>query len=678
MLNPVNFPSGANNLPPVKISGNEEKKIPEQIEMRTDTPYIPPPVSLYNIPKGLFVDKERFDNPKLDRIDKKLVEKYISANNKEPVKKLIRDRLIMDFSEMLNKYTGREDTVKTGDKYYALKYLVDPLNIFSEQESVEIILECAKSDLTAEDQTLIDDFMKDPGSEEAKSAVLTKLYNYQYMFQGTVLGSGYRAKLFREMTIFNELASFSGISDQEIYYATLLDRDQIPDGQELSDMLDLYVAADTPEKSDDEAFQEKAIEYLKGSMRDFFDYLNLKRPSLGTISYLSSRYVTYEDLAVKLGVPPEQVINMENEVKSEFKIKSGKREGDTGIFSPDDLPHGVKDLLKRTELREGYSYFQFVKDNCEHIVISKNKYTSDSLKALIGGRPDGQTIADGTIYINMVADDMKKEGLSSDMYLYDVILHEAHHLYNRKTYFVSDQNKLRSAPNEGSTYGFEAEALKKLDVKGLPESQAKALKDVISYDEAMSKAANVIYDKKDIENAVFGLSDLDTYPSNTPYFMAYGYADTLIRSGLIRENETQYFIDVFSQIIIDKASIGDVPNKVKDVFNALLNRMPDLDEFTGYEAKLKEYNNLLSDHYGLDMLQGMLQYSADYMLNKNMVAAVRLLDDNGKPLGIVPKDAKIKLLMADPITINDTTYVKVATSGKTGYLVSDSLVNEIQ
>ena len=491
------------------------------------------------------------------------------------------------------------------------------------------------------------------------------------------MGTKARVDMYRRMTAFISLAYAAGISEYDITYASFLDRDALLSKGEQFGTISMYIAASTPERTDDEVWKGLINIYLRRSARDFFSCLDDRHPNMATIKSLATRYLMYQSLGLSLGLPAKEIISIENDEKAKIKIAPNADTGPTKVLTPDALPNDVKHLLQGTEIRKGYTYFQFLKENVKYIVLSSDPYTDPVTKAMMGGQEGGLSLADGVISCN-IPDPADLE-MPLNIHMFEVIVHETNHAYNRKHYFATDQNKLRSMPDEGSAYLFGARALKKLKENKVPGTDTVRFNDLITSRYVSADAAGKIYGMKDALNLAFGLYDLDTYPTNTPYYTGFESAVTIRNMGLIKEDEVRYFTRIFSDVIQDNVSLEKAPERVRTIIGKMLGKidaayksMSYEKAFLSFEAKLKQIAKS-KEIYGLELLQILTYYAADYKINASSGKPVSIVDTKGNSLGSVPKDAKINVIMeSDPI-MNDKGYVKVTYSGKTGYMLSDML-----
>lgn len=687
--NPVSVTSSANNIPSKETEKGKERSSTSKTAspISTAPKQLPPKKAALEGKAGLKIEEiklsdkdmyERLHNPDLSIADQILLRLYIAAKDKSAIKKIIKNKLITAYTENLAKYSGRENMEVMDKEVTALQYAVDALKIFSINEGRGITIEAYRGILPPTEQSLIDNFRKHP-SEKSYEAILQKVREYSYYWQGSIWGTKARADLYRNMTAFMELAKASGIDPIDIMYAETLDTDLYPKGNKYLDYLSASVAASTPEKSDDQEFKHKMIAELKGSIDELYKYFNGKNLNIHTIDRLLVAYQLYESILLRLGVKGSEILKIENDAKSNIAVKPAASKGPTQIVTPDGLPPHIVEMLKRTDIRPGYSYYQFLKENVQYIIFSKEKENVGSNIARFGEDSAGGYIADGIIHIDISKPSSDGPRLN-EIYLFRSILHEAHHAYNHRIWFGENKPSIPGLNDEGTSYGFDAEAMRKASVN-LPQDIRAKVNDAADSDEVMLKASMMIYDMKDLLEIAFDEKDMQVYPTNTPYFKAYVYVSALKKSGTIKPDQERYFVRVLSDVIMDNVDLENAPNSLRNLIKTLLGNIDPAYETADYKKAYASFKRRLADiypgekFYGMDMIQYLYAYSASYKVAPDVRGKLEIFDYKGKSLGIIPSNTKIKLLLEKYEPMNKQGFYKVSYGDTKGYVKLAHLVD---
>jgi hypothetical protein len=645
-------------------------------------PVISPPLSAREIQKAETI-YARLHNTHLSLIDKSLLRIYMQCRRikgegrmLDIVKNRIRSRMIYLGTAELKRYTGREDLDRNEEAFSAIEYAVKALNIFSKKEYLEIVTEIIKGSLSPSDQDLIDKYRKNPSSEKALDDILWRINEYNYLWSGSIWGTNSRADLYRNLSAFNLSAQAAGVEEQDIINASFLDRNVLPDNYiERSVMLRAFLAIDTPEESDNAELKPRILKYYERTVKSFFSHLSQRDPDIAEITVLAKRYIGYEDIAVRLGISHDELKKIEDRIKASFRVRTGNSPHRTRVVTPDQLPQKTVELLKTLKVKGEETYFQFIKNNIDYIVISSDPMVDDEVEAMIGGPAGGMHFADGVIYVRTA--ELDSETLSYEYYLFSVILHEAFHAYMDKKYSSTNRDNLRSIINEGGAYEFEARALKKLQAAGIPAEIVARLNDRILQDKYSVYGSLRVLRRRNIFN--HKNIDIDVYPTNTPFYMAKNYSRYLQQAGFVNHKERELASQVFSNIILDEISFEKIPNNAQAIVKKLLARIDDSWGKMEYKEAFKRFMEVLhaacpgEQLYGKEILEAMLAYVVDYQVESPYSEVINFYNREQKVIGRIPRGSKVRLLMDDSAKNNTSVYVRIRFQGQEGYVYNQFL-----
>lgn len=625
----------------------------------------------------------RLLNPDLTEYDRLLFGKYLIALGRgddkgiEDTKRLIKAKLIILNSEPIKSYTGKEDLAYLWKEGTAAGYLVEAIGSlnkgdsskwFNKKEYQDIVVESSISFLSPNEQDFVRDYLKLPMSE--KEYYLNDLISqYQTAYWGSTWGTPERALYGNNLTILENIAYEFGIDvkDPDLKYA----QQKYP--KELAFIKKVDLAIGSPESSDDKQIRKDFLLNFKTIATSFYTLLESENPDLEDIKALNQIYGWYEYLVndpnSKLNINREDLLKIENNIKALIIKSDHAFNKDLFVCRPEELP--MKDGLQQIMLRDGYSYYDYIKDNLNYIVFRSKDDGSKYVQATLGGGSDGGTyFGGGVIYINVKGLDLNKLTKSQIGELFAAIIHETRHSEWSRTLPVDDKVINKGLPNEASAYEFDAIGLKQLS-KQFPAFTSD-VENTIYYEEELVKAAKSLIASNDFSKTQL---DLDIYPTNIPYFKGFQYASSL---SFISSKTIGDAADLYSNLIQEKLKLEDLTGLAKETVKGMLDKISPESKDKTYIQSLADYKNAFKTFYNDDhtFTSSYLDSMIAFSLPHKIIGAgneVQMFDAAGNITGTVPKGSEVKIKMSPPKYWGDKEYYEIKYNDKIGYVSADNI-----
>ncbi len=538
--------------------------------------------------------ESRINNPELEAQDKQLLKEYVLANAKKrsELQQRLEDRIVSLNRQNLFKCTGGEDLGKLNAGFYALHYACTTLGVFDQERQKTIAKSCCLPYLDNEDKQVLASYEADR-SEKAKKDILNLSAYYSKRLGDAIWGTPDRKALQLKMNAFASMAMTLGITQREIELA-------VDEGGSIKrmDMNDYELlgrkddAVGTPEKYDDEAIKDALKKGLSESARQMYRELSFGTTGFTHLNDAYALVARYEQSLLDVGGTDKQIETIEKQARaSEAELVSNSATGNhLTVALQKDLPENVISILKTTKMKNGETYYDYVKKNVDYFVLA-NKWNQAS-----GGNsaPLGETAARGVVFLNLEMLDNRSvaksdiplldrdkesvralftvESLSTDTFVYkssitakdidaltgladtktravleqtcnlssarfraidiaETIVHEAAHCSWAKGHVTLDKEIRRpSTPNEGMAFGIGAQFLKDLmDQHDLGPDKAKVYYSFLS-NKTRSDSAAMIIGSQSFTRFDPGVNDLNIYPTKTPLNKSVRIAENLHRN----------------------------------------------------------------------------------------------------------------------------------------------------
>jgi len=556
----------------------------------------------------------RINNPDLNPADRDLIQRFLQG---EVSKEKLLKRYSFLLEEQIKNYDGKvsltnSSLVKRIDAFgWALDHLQTQGKI--KEEVVPAGNKAFEKYLNPEDK--VENWPENRGV--AREKIFARIIDYQDKIQASIWGTPERVKLTREQTALQSLAVHKGLFTEENIGVNSLNQ-YISSFEHSAALYKIQCVAVSPEKTDDAEVRSQVREEIKNLYHVFLKYLfqpgsRLDSQRIDAFLTLLSGYI---GVAGQLGIPKEEIEAIKNEVENKvpqpaFKpadLREINQKGSPVVVTPDTLPQPLIDLLRKIEMKPGYSYYQFVKDNVKYMILTPN-LISRSTDGLTGSESPGGNAVTGLPIVQIDTYIEKPEAGYSHMpflfRLIEVIIHETFHAYWGKRH-LDNPKLLSSTIDEGLAYLAGLKACQKLlnYSPKLGEYSKNAMKDLekeIKACEATIGGALQILGLnpeealKDIDSSKFLAAslkgnyenDTDTYPTQTPFALARSYAIYLDMG----QKERDTLAPIFEEIIKGK-SLSSLDSKGKRLVHELSARIESRYGKMKYDEVIKELRGL--------------------------------------------------------------------------------------
>ncbi|MFA5104564.1 MAG: hypothetical protein WC527_05260 [Candidatus Margulisiibacteriota bacterium] len=408
--------------------------------------------------------------------------------------------------EFFDRYTGREKLAWATRNLSALEFAAESLGVFSDAEYIDISRHTQDSFADPEDVGLLEKYASKP-SEENKKAVLDKISQHERRACGSVWGSAARkAHLFKSNALQNMAHSY-GFSNEEILLAANIFLKDEFDGKRAIDNAKYHsqYAQLTPEKYDDLYSLFGIAGTYKSGLEGLFALLEADDPDVQKICDISDILSECrQDFAV-MGGDPAQLDIVENFIREKtIRNDSPERKNRVFIYTPGQLPDEVKRILDSVSLTDDKSVtaMDYVNAAVRRIIITDDMPSKELTGLFVGTKE----FNDGGLYIGngivVLSRNDSAESLASTLF------HEAVHARWERDPSIPVNVKKETLLNEGSTYLAGDLFDKMIGIDGLQNMNALSVANTVGTLDFKNPG-------KDVLN-----TDMDTYPTMTPYFVA--------------------------------------------------------------------------------------------------------------------------------------------------------------
>ncbi|MCX5727154.1 MAG: hypothetical protein NT030_08360 [Candidatus Saganbacteria bacterium] len=632
---------------PQMVSSTEKKA--EKAELASSRvvgspPIISPPLRLESI-KNAFDPKiieTRLSNPDLNPEDFSLLNEYFyaafvdhDAKHAEGIKSLIKGTFTELLKLEIDTYNGRISLVRSelSKRIQAMNLSIEALGCFDDSDSLEISLDVYDRYLSAEEKEGLSLFRA--GDIDAKNWVLQRIAEYNANLSQANWMTKDKIKLTQSSNAFRQMAVNYGISDSEIAEIDLKNFDGL-NSEDIELLIKSNNAASTPEYEDNEEIIPQLLSNIENKYSDLLRFFNENRfVDPMKFSELWTPILMYIGQASLVGVTKEQITSIFKKVDSEIPLRtfeevsiaeinrSGKRNAEGKLFAyvvtPESMPGNLRGLFELVEMKPGYSYYQFVKDNVKFIVFNPNIVDRQS-EEMSGGSPGGNSA--GILPIVQIDTFNEETNQAHSVWLlFTTLVHETAHAAFAKEYF-DNHDFYQSTIDEANAFYNDLAASNKLlnvlsnSISGerMEKIRSGIMEQIVPDLGAVNGAMQILGIKeeknlKDIDRLSFTINhdqDFDVYPTFAPAVIATSYALAFLKKGLITDEQMEPCIRIFSKIVSGK-SIDSLKLEEKNIVQTI-----------GSKLSIKYKNMTISEIINKVKEQYTLFYACLDMLNKEI------------------------------------------------------------
>lgn len=494
----------------------------------------------------------------------------INTNNILEVKNIrtaIEGRLLSLHSSFIKDYTGKEDIAYMQKEISATVSLCLSLNIIDEKEYVNnVLIKVYGPCLTGQDKVFsdINTLNNDANMQKALGKRLEQL---NAGWENSIWGTPERKDIYLNIMALNCCAMLSGVYTDDYFSG----QDSISGEEEVLSIL-IGKRNDTGAASPDE-LKSKFIENYRKYAREYFKTLNAPHANYDVIFDLTGYIDLFQNYAGQFGVGKNEIAEIEAEAISSCESAPERNRGKS-VLNVEELPEMIKKPLQKIKMKDGRSYYQYLKENVNYIIFSSQLNEKYGIQAnYIGG---------GVIGIGTDIEGMKEEDVYG--WVLGAIFHEARHSeWIGRKLDVKDEVRNQTISSEGDARKYALRFMEDM------REQLGIKSAVLDFQKYAVKGAEQVIGNGDFASVYPVGIDTNIQPSNTPYSKAYQLAELFNMFGLIKIEEVDMMVEIFNGLILNNMTLEDVKGEGAELISRAISIVHPEYKSDNFAGSMKRY-----------------------------------------------------------------------------------------